>query len=320
MTQLTVAHPLPLDEHPVSVYLAGLNTASGRRTMRQALDSMAGVLLGTPDAFACNWHALRFQHVMAIRAHLIEAYAPATVNKYLSALRGVLKAAWLLGQMSAEDYHKAVSVQGTNNKRLPSGRELTENELASLLWACQQDDSVTGIRDRAILVVLYTTGLRRAELVELNTTDYIQSESRLVVRGKGGKERDVWLNAASEAALRVWLQVRGTSQGALFQAISRGKNILERRLTPQAIYYILKKRADAAEVAEFSPHDMRRTFVSTLLEAGVDIATVSDMVGHTNIQTTARYDRRGDAVKRAAAAKILLPSAAAPQDSSDDYD
>src|SRR3989337_1860538 len=97
---------LPLDRHPAAVYLASLS-GDGRRTQRQALDVIAGILTGIPDCLACNWAAVRFQHAAVVRAKLAEMYAASTANKMLSALRGVLKAAWQLDLMSFEDYGKA---------------------------------------------------------------------------------------------------------------------------------------------------------------------------------------------------------------------
>ena len=97
-----------LDQNPAAVYLAGLSAGS-RRTMRQTLDVIAGLVSGgTVGAFGLDWAALRFQHTAAIRSRLAETYSAATVNKALSALRGVLKAAWRLGQMDAEAFQNHV--------------------------------------------------------------------------------------------------------------------------------------------------------------------------------------------------------------------
>jgi site-specific recombinase XerD len=82
---------------------------------------------------------------------------------------------------------------------------------------------------------------------------------------------------------------------------------LPRRLTDKAVTWILQDRAQAAEVAAFSPHDLWRTWISTLLDAGADLVTVADLAGHANIATTAKYDRRGEAAKRNAALPLIVP-------------
>lgn len=276
--------------------------------MRQALDKIAERLIGEPDAMRCNWGLLRFQHTMAIRAWLLETYKPATANKLLSAMRGVLKATWLLGYLSAEDYQKAVTVPSVKNETLPTGREIENDEIAALLNTCYEDQSPTGQRDAALIGVLYGAGLRRAEIIRLNLTSYYASAKRLIIQGKGLKERNAWLNTATSTLLNEWLIQRGTWSGPLFCPINKSDKIIQRRLTTQAVYYILQKRSEQATVTALSPHDLRRTFVSKLLDAGADIATVSKMVGHANIQTTLRYDRRSEESKKQAADLLHIPS------------
>ncbi|GAB4478125.1 MAG: tyrosine-type recombinase/integrase [Anaerolineae bacterium] len=297
-----------LDQRPAVVYVTSLNSRDGRRTMRQALDTIAAALSsGKHDALTFPWERLRYQHTQAIRTWLVERYKPATVNKMLSALRGVLKQAWMMGLMSAEDYHKARAVKSVKGETIPAGRELTREELRRLLAACTERGDKAAVRDMALLTLLYGAGLRRAEVVALNLEDYEQESGRLIVRGKGRKERVAYLIKPVAQAMAAWLAIRGDAPGPLFYPVRRGGHLEPRRMTTQAIYNTLRRRAAQAGVRDFSPHDLRRTFVSDLLDAGADIAIVAKMAGHASVQTTARYDRRPEEAKRRAANLLTIP-------------
>ena len=295
-----------LDQHPAAVYLASLANGS-KRTMRQALDTIAGLLVNNADAAAVDWSRVRFQHTAAIRSKLAEDYSPATVNKMLCALRGTLKAAWQLGLMSAEDYHKAASVESVNGETVLAGRDLSPGEIAALMAACENDPSPAGARDAAIIALMYVWGLRRAEVITLDLADYDTQAERLLIRGKRNKQRYSYPQNGEGRALADWLKVRGSAEGALFMPITKGGKIQHRRMTTQAIYNMLDKRGKEAGVSDFSPHDMRRTFVSDHLAAGTDIAIVAKMAGHASVTTTARYDRRPEEAKREAAGRLHLP-------------
>jgi site-specific recombinase XerD len=228
--------------------------------------------------------------------------AHTTANRLLSALRGVLKAAWKLGLMSAEEYQKAASVESVRGETVPAGRALSGGELAGLLDTCEPDP--LGARDAAIISLLYGCGLRRAELVALDLGHYIKEESELVVRGKGNKQRAVPVGNAGPA-LADWLAIRGEEAGPLFWGL--GNRNKRGRLTDQAVYNMLRKRAKMAGVSRLSPHDFRRTFVGDLLDAGADIATVQKMAGHASLATTSRYDRRGKRARLQAASLLHIP-------------
>ena len=191
----------------------------------------------------------------------MDGYSPATANRMLSAIRGTLEQAWLLGQMSAEDYHRAAHLKPIIGETVPAGRALSSEEISALLQDCIDDPRPIGRRDAAVIAVMYSGGLRRAEVAKLDLSDYDEENKKLKVNGKRSKQRTVYLADGAVAALRDWLKVRGNESGPLFVAINRGNNLVPGKpMTPQGIYYLLKSRAKRAGVKSFSPHDFRRTF------------------------------------------------------------
>ena len=304
----------PKDQHPFNVYIASLSTGS-KRTMVFALCNIANLLSGgrcAPIFF--NWGALRYQHTNAVRAVLAEKYAPATANKMLAALRGVLKAAWRLGQIPTNEYHRAIDLAPVRGETLPRGRALSNGELRALFANCAEDTNKDGVhrpvaaRDAAVLAVLYGIGLRRSEVVAIDLADYdVESGELRVQNGKGKKARLAYAGRGVRDALAVWLQLRGSEAGPLFWPVLKSGRLVHRRLTDQAILTLLIRRAKRAGVKHCSPHDFRRTFISDLLDAGADISVVQKLAGHANVTTTTRYDRRGEIAKQKAAELLHVP-------------
>ena len=298
----------PLDQNPAAVYLAGLNSKTSRRSQQQALELVAELLTGARALGGVPWAALRFQHTAAIRAQLAGRYAPATCNRILCALRGTLKAAWRLGQMSSDDYAKACDVESVQGETLPAGRALSGGEIAALMAGCEDDPSPAGARDAALIACMYPGCLRREEVAALDLADYDPETGALtVLHGKRNKARVTYLSNGAGHAMADWLLIRGSEPGALFWPVNKGGVLQAHRMTNQAVYNALAKRGQLAKVANFSPHDLRRTFISDLLDAGADIATVAKLAGHASVNTTARYDRRPEAAKAKAAGLLHLP-------------
>jgi integrase len=289
------------ERNPMLVYLSSL-APTGRRTMAGKLRRAIPLLEGVA------WPDLRFQHVVTLRSKLSnEGLAPATVNATLCAVRGVARCAWHLGQMNAEDFQRLKAVRSVAGSRLLAGRALSRSEVAALLDACAVDESAAGARDAALIALLFGGGLRRAEVAALDLDDYDAESNAIRVRGKGDKERRAFLSESAAAALNDWVEVRGSKKGAVVVPIRKGGKIEHRRMTDQAIYAALLRRAAAARVRHFTPHDLRRTFAGDLLDAGADLPAVQRLLGHASVQTTAKYDRRDEQAAKRAASLLDLP-------------
>lgn len=302
---------LPADQNPALVYIAGLSAGS-RRTQLAALQSVADELSkGKADIYSFPWHLLRYQHVQALRSRMLEIVEikPATINRYLSAVRRVLKEAWRLDLITTDDYMKACDVENVPHTSLPKGRAVEMNEMKALLQTCLLDESPIGIRDAAILSVMFVAGLRRFEIQALNTEDFdVKTGAVTVLKGKRNKSRVMYLEGHAKQHVLDWLKVRGTKPGALFNAIDRHGLVAENRLGSQGIYDMIRRRSRQANLeASPSPHDFRRTMISEMLDRGVDVVTVADIAGHEDLNTTRRYDRRGEKRKQDAAKTLDTP-------------
>ena len=309
LTVIEQDHPaLQQSANPVAVYLAFLGSGS-RRAMEQALRVIAKLLTGTEaDPASIPWWKVEYQHTQALRSLLMERYSPASTNKMLAALRGVLRESWRLGFMDAETFHRAIDIKTVAGTSVPAGRSVGSGEMGALVMECYHDVSPAGVRDAAILALLYAAGLRRSEVVDLDLAHFDTETGGLkIVASKGNKARTVYLGNGAKAAVGAWINVRGDGGGPLLYRIRKGGNIISERLTDQAIWVILEKRFRQAQVKPFTPHDLRRTFAGEMLDAGVDLVTVQHLMGHASPVTTSRYDRRDEKTKMEAATKIHFP-------------
>lgn len=309
-------------EHPVAAYLSSI-AESSRRVQRSALDWIARRATDVYTVETMPWHRIRRPHVLRIRQLLQDGYAPATANRMLSALRGVLKECWHAHLMPAEDFQSAVDVPAVRGESEMRGRDLSPGELRALMEACAraprqvthlQDTGARRRRDAALLALIYGTGVRRAEAVALDLEDTEREPGDLPVRrGKGRKPRLASLPDSARPALEDWLQARGREPGPLFcpvrknGALVRDRDGRLQRLSPAAVREITGERSAKASVRRAAPHDLRRTWTGDLLDAGVDLSTVQKMAGHASPATTARYDRRGRATQRRAASQLHVP-------------
>ena len=300
--------------NPATTYLERQALSAGE-TQRSALRRMVLVLTGAPgDPEDYPWAGLTYADVTRLRAALVPALAPATVNRYLSALRGVLAEAWASGELDADSRGRlCFGLRNLRARQLARGRVLAASEVEAMFAACGRETSPAGPRDGAILALMLGAGLRRDEVSRLDVADVDLEGGSLRVLGKGRAERAVPASRIVAAWLEAWLAVRGRDPGALLLAVRRGK-IRRTRIGPAAVWRVVGKRAKQAGLERrTSPHDCRRTNASEMLEAGADLAIVGRLLGHANVSTTVRYDLRGKAAERRATELLSLPAPGGPR-------
>jgi integrase/recombinase XerD len=173
-------------------------------------------------------------------------------------------------------------------KRLP--KAITVEQMSALLAAVEGDDEVR-IRDRALLELLYATGARISEAINLNVDDVTAMDGMIRVRGKGGKQRMVPVGSFAQAALETYLvrvrpvfSVRGKATPALFLG-PRGA-----RVSRQMAWLIIREAGERAQLGiELSPHTFRHSFATHLLSGGADVRVVQELLGHSSVATTQIY-------------------------------
>jgi site-specific recombinase XerD len=228
------------------------------------------------------------QHLLSVRRR-----APATINRRVSALRAFFAFLAARGEIPS---NPAARLPGVRQARA-APKALSDAELRRLLREARRSSNPL---HRAVILLLAHTGLRGSELCALRLSDVALSErkGKIVVRGKGEKVREVPLNAEAREALREWLSVRPTAPDDALFVGRRG------RLTPSGVWRIVREYARRAGV-EAHPHTLRHTFATRLLrEAGADLVTVAEILGHESLNTTARYTRPSERDLEAAVERL----------------
>jgi site-specific recombinase XerD len=206
------------------------------------------------------------------------------LNRQVTVLRGFYKASVAMGHLEPEQnpmahFPKMKSVP----RKLPV--TLSADETRKLLCT-PPDDTVIGLRDRAILALLYGTGIRASECAELKDRDVDLNGSTIAVTGKGGHERTLPLNTEVVKVLSIYRCIRGAaSANACFFRSRYGKG-----MSRNAIYQRVRTHARLARIQKsISPHKLRHTFATHLMRKGVGIVTIRDLLGHRQIASTQVY-------------------------------
>jgi integrase/recombinase XerC len=229
-----------------------------------------------------GWESVDSQHIRSFAAHShARGLGPRSIQRRLSAVRGFFEFLIREGMKS----NPAYGVHAPKpRKRLP--QTLDPDQMARLLEVPDGDVFVT--RDRAIMELLYSSGLRLAELVGLNLDGLDLADRTVRVVGKGNKTRIVPVGRQAARALKQWLQERASiaspAESALF--VGRGGERLSRRAVQTRVAYWARRQGVSVRVY---PHLFRHSFASHLLESSGDLRGVQELLGHADIATTQIY-------------------------------
>jgi len=284
------------------IYLLSLQSKQSRVTMKSLLNVIGYKLQNQKTHETVDWSKLDYEIILMLLSDLSEeGKSPATINVYLSALKGVAKEAWRKKLISVEDYQHIKEIKRIKGTRSIKGRALDLDELNQLIDYCMQQEGVIAMRDAAVIALVYGAGLRRHEAAGLLLSDLNIKEGFIKVLGKGNKERINALHDRNLDILHVWLDERGFAPGPLFLRARKGNRLINEPISGQTIYDIIIRRYKEAGLNRLTPHDLRRTFATKLLENGEDVFLVQDLMGHSSVETTKNYDRRDEKAKTKAA-------------------
>ena len=282
-------------KNPAFIYLTSLGSKFSRNGMKNALLRFAK-FFGFQNLDDVPWERINVASFNLYKTQLLkEGRSPNTINTYLAAIRGVIKPAWQIGHNRQHAKLILSTVKPVRGSRSYSGRALSQIETSKLISFCKVKNEAIDIRDIAIISLGIGCGLRRNELSELKLDDINFSEQSIRVIGKGNKERIVCGSEIVFIRLKDWINIR-SAEGCpeVFVRIGKHGDLrLNQKLSPMAIFKMLQKRAQAVGLEKFTPHDLRRTFATRMLDVGADISIVKEAMGHSSINTTQRYDRRG---------------------------
>ncbi|MCZ2080411.1 MAG: tyrosine-type recombinase/integrase [Bryobacterales bacterium] len=280
-----LARQQPDWERVKALVLDALSSPHSRRVYGKALDEFQSwAAQGAPEGFTKA-------AVQRYRLYLETLeLAASTINVRLTAVRKLAMEAADNGLLGRDLASGIARVKGAPQIGKRLGNSLSREQALELLNDCV-DDSLKGLRDKALLCLLVGCGLRRSEVACLTVEHIQQREGRWVIIdliGKRGRVRSVPMPAWAKVAIDRWTTEARISEGALFRAVDQTGCVAGQAMTAQAIFLIVRHYADRMG-ASFAPHDLRRTFAKLAHSGGVPLEQIQLSLGHDSILTTEKY-------------------------------
>ena len=237
-------------------------------------------------------------------------FSSATVNLRLAAVRALAQEAADAGFLDQSEAAAIGRIRGEKQTGSRIGMWIEKQELDRILLSPDRS-TLRGKRDYALLAVLFATGIRRRELVELSVSTLQQRDGQwglIDLRGKGRKVRSVSVPLWVKDAVFEWLEASQIVQGALFRSITRHGRLGFASMSDESVKLLLSRYALPHNLGNFRPHDARRTCARLCRAANASLEDIQEMLGHASIQTTERYLGRTAGFKRAITNAISAPS------------
>jgi integrase/recombinase XerC len=218
-----------------------------------------------------------------------EGFSATSVNRYLSSIRGFYK--WLLRFNKREDNPSSLIKNVKTPVKLPS--VLWENEMADFAALPDTQGILWPVRDKALIMSMYSAGLRISEIVSINTKDISASLGEAKITGKGGKQRFVFFSDEAKEAIADYLPERAARLSMAGIDEKKSALFINRRGKPisvPGVRWIISRYSERMGLGKnIHPHALRHSFATHLVNSGCDVRIVQEMLGHSSISTTQRY-------------------------------
>jgi site-specific recombinase XerD len=277
---------LPDLEHAKAAVLNSLTSADAQRGYGHAIDEFVDWYCSEPRLAFNRIVVLRYRSYLESRQ-----LAPGTVNLRLGAVRRLAYEAADCGLLSSDLAAGIRRVKGVKKLGVRLGNWLTA-EQAHTLWQVPDIQGLKGKRDRALLALLLTCGLRRHEAVSLRIDGLQQREEHWAIVdlvGKAGHVRTVPIPDWVKGQLDEWLEAAGIARGRIFRRVTRMGRTWGDCMTEESIWHIVKDCANRIGMPKLAPHDLRRTCARLCHASGGELEQIQFLLGHVSVQTTERY-------------------------------
>lgn len=280
---------------PVEQYKLSLKSKHSERTLITRMIQCAKIW-GFSHYSNIEWHKIKKIHVIGIIKTLeSQNKSIRTIRVTLSMIKMVVKEAYDLDLITVDEYQRIANIKSPRGSVVDTGKALTREEVKKAYDLLEEQKTLIDIRDNAIIRLLFGTGLRRSEVVEIKIKDIDFENSHILIHGKGNKERIVGLNKNTMDSILKWYEAskdvdEDNKESFLFSRILKsGKIIDDKPLSSQTIYNIIIERFSSIGI-KIKTHDTRKTFATLTLE-NTEIHVLSKMLGHSSIETTKIYDK-----------------------------